>query len=115
MKEKDLQKHIVEYLRLKGYLVVKFPSVGIWKKETGSYIPQPQIGISDLLFWKSEPSGVVLLPLGRGTVRRYGAIEVKIKPRKPTQAQLDFGEQMKRAGGVFIVAYSLEDVVEAVG
>lgn len=97
MKESVIQKSIIDYLKLKGYLVVKFPSVGIYKKATDSYIPQPMRGVSDILFW------------GGG---RFGSIEVKAKKNKPTQAQLEFGVRMRSAGGMFMVAYSIDDVME---
>lgn len=126
MKERDLQHSIIEYLRLKNYLVVKFNSAGIYRKSTDSYIPQPQRGISDLLFWgmrdvhAHNKSGSPDMSTGlrptshqfaRG-VHIYGAIEVKVGKNKPTQAQLDFGTQMEKAGGIFILAYSLDAVMD---
>ena len=50
MKESDLQKAIIDYLRIKKFVVVKFPSVGIWRKDTQSYIKQPRRGVSDIDF-----------------------------------------------------------------
>jgi hypothetical protein len=38
------------------------------------------------------------------------AIECKIKPRKPTQYQLEFLEEIKRRGGYAVLAYDLSDV-----
>ena len=96
MREKDLQKQIIDYLRLVGFLVVKFNSTGIYKKSTGTYIPQPQKGITDLLFW------------GKG---KFGAIECKVKGNKLSPEQIRFGGQMTMHGGRFIVAYSLDDVM----
>ena len=97
--ENQLQKQIIDYLRLKEYLAVKFPSVGIYNKKTGSYIPMPQRGVSDILFWGHSI---------------FGAIECKMKPKKPTPEQLQFLEDMKYRDGMAIVAYSLDDVIEKI-
>lgn len=95
--EKDLQKSIIDYLTLKKYLVVKFSSVGIYKQKTGSYIPQRQRGVSDLL--ACSPTG------------RFIAIEVKIKRNRPTKEQLAFIQEVRKRGGIGFVAYSLDDVI----
>jgi hypothetical protein len=96
-KEKDLQKDILDYLRLMGYLAVKFPSVGIYNKKTGSYIPMPQRGVSDILFW------------GKG---KFGAIECKALGAKATDEQKAFLEEMRSKGGIDILAYDLDTVIK---
>lgn len=100
-KEKNLQKQITSYLRLKGCLVVKFNSTGIYNQKTGSYIPMPQKGVSDLLFWCGNC---------------YGAIEVKNPNHttKPSKDQLAFLEEMRQRGGVGLVAYDLNEVKEII-
>ncbi len=115
LKETDIQKSIIDYLELKGYLVVKVNNGGIYVKKTGRYIPPKAKGVSDLLFWRCRlrNDGRRTMPTREFPI--YGSIEVKRKPNKPTTEQLEWGEQMKHAGGVFIVAYSLDDVMEAMG
>ena len=98
LKEQDIQKGIMSYLELQGFLVVKFPSVGI-KKPDGSYIPMRQKGIADILFW------------GRGIA---GAIEVKKHGNKVTPEQSEFLEKMRDKGYIGMVAYSIDDVMEII-
>ena len=41
---------------------------------------------------------------------RFIAIEAKIKPNKTTQLQDDYLEEIRKRGGIAIVAYDLSDV-----
>ena len=43
---------------------------------------------------------------------RFIAIEVKIKPNKPTELQEQYLNEISKRGGIAIVAYSLEDVLQ---
>jgi len=75
-------------------------SVGIWDPVRRVYrksnSPFQRKGKSDILgIWKQRPL----------------AIEVKIKPNKPTEEQESFLDDFKNQGGIAIVAYRLEDVV----
>lgn len=97
MKESELQKSIKDYLQLKKYIVVKFPSVGIYKQKTQTYIPQSRRGISDLL--ACSPEG------------RFVAIEVKIKGNKASAEQLQFIDEVNKNGGLAFVAYDIDDVL----
>lgn len=99
MKERDIQKAIKDYLQLTGWLVIKFPSVGIWKQKTQSYIPQPQRGVADLLAWKKRHK-----PL---------AVEVKHKSQ-PSEEQVAWGKEFEKHGGIWILARSVEDVEEVI-
>ena len=102
MKESDLQKSIIDYLRLKKYVVVKFSSVGIYDKRSGTYIPQSQKGVSDLL--ACSPEG------------KFFAIEVKKdKYSKPSEYQLTFIESINKNNGVAFVAYDLDIVIKHCG
>lgn len=99
MKESDLQKSIKEYLELKKYIVVKFQSVGIYDSKRDIYRKLGKKGVSDLLACQPKTG-------------RFVAIEVKVKPNKPSQEQLDFLEEIKNRGGISVLAYSLEDVLQ---
>ena len=103
VKERDIQKTIFDYLRMKKILCFKHRNVGIFKKDTGSYIPLPfgEKGISDII--GCLPSGQFL------------AIEVKVKGNKPSPEQEAFILKVKAAGGKAFVAYSLEDVIRELG
>lgn len=97
MKEQQLQKIILDYLRLKRYVAIKFNSSGIYNKKTGKYIPQPQRGISDIL--ACSPKGEFL------------AIEVKVNHNKSSEEQILFIESIRKNSGKAIIAYSLDDII----
>lgn len=42
-------------------------------------------------------------------------VEIKVKPDKPSQGQLDKIERLRAAGDVVVVAYRVEDVMKALG
>jgi len=46
---------------------------------------------------------------------RFVAIETKAPGKKPSDAQKEFLREVEEAGGIAIVAYSPEDVIEALG
>lgn len=97
LREQDLQTVIKEYLQIKKYLVVKYPSIGTWVQARQQYIPIGKRGVSDLL---------VCSPTGQ-----FIAIEVKIKPNKPSDEQLEFIKEVKKRKGIGLVVYSLDDVI----
>ena len=97
-KESDIQRSILDYLAWKGYLAVKFSSVGIYNKKTEAYIPQRQRGVSDIL---------AVQPV----TGRFIAIECKTGSNAPSHEQAEFLENVKKKGGMAIVAYSLGDVM----
>ena len=97
-RERDIQNVIKTYLEVRGFLVVKYPSVGIWKQNTQSYIPLARRGVSDLL---------ACSPVGE-----FVGIEVKAGYNKPTEEQTDFIREVTKRKGIAFVAYSLEDVID---
>lgn len=99
--EQEIQKTIIDYLKLKKYVTFKHRNVGIFKQKTGSYIPLSfgEKGISDVI--ACSPKGT------------FVAVEVKKKGGKPSPDQLDFLERIKANGGIGILAYSLDDVLIA--
>lgn len=99
--EQAIQKGIIDYLKIKKYVVFKHRNVGIYKKATGSYIPLPdgEKGISDII--GCSPEG------------RFIAIEVKKPDGKPTQNQIDFIDKIKASGGIAFFAYSLAEAMES--
>lgn len=46
---------------------------------------------------------------------RFLAIECKIRPNKPTALQEAYLEEVRRRGGIAIVAYDLESVMKIFG
>lgn len=96
--ERDIQKAIIDYLKIKRFVVFKHQNVGI-KKPNGSYIPLPagDIGISDI---------IACSPLGE-----FVAIEVKRPGGVVSESQRAFIERVKLNGGIAFVAYSIDDVI----
>ena len=43
---------------------------------------------------------------------KFLAVECKIKPNKPTELQEQYLEEIRRRGGIALVAYSLDDITE---
>jgi penicillin-binding protein-related factor A (putative recombinase) len=100
MKESQIQKAILDYLHIKKYLVFKHRNVGIFKQDTGRYIPLAagEKGISDII--GCTPQG------------KFLAIEVKMPGKKPSPEQIEFLSKVERNNGVGFVAYSLDDVIQ---
>jgi len=101
MKESEIQKQILDYLKLKRCVVFKHRNVGIMKPN-GSYIPLAfgEKGISDI---------IGCLPDGR-----FLAIEVKQPKGKVSPEQQEFIQSVLRNKGIAFVARSLDDVMNQV-
>lgn len=100
--EQGIQKAIIDYLRLKKYVVFKANSTqfGIRNNKPFAF-PNPQKGVADII--------------SCSTKGRFVAIEVKKKGGRATEEQLEFLERVKANGGIGILAYSLDDVIGKVG
>ena len=100
MKEREIQKQILDYLHLKGYLAFKHRNVGIYKKSTNRYIPLAfgEKGIADIV--GCTHNGI------------FFAIEVKMPKKKPSLEQKEFLEKVHQQNGISILAHSLDDVVD---
>jgi len=97
-KEKEIQSAILSYLRLKKCVAVKVGSGAF--KIGDRFIKMGAIGVSDIIAC-CPPHG------------RYLAIEVKKQGRYPTPEQRVFLESIHKAGGIGIVARSIDDVEKA--
>ncbi len=95
--EKDIQKTILDFLKLKGLHANKINTVGI-KKPNGSFIPSQNVGMADII--------------GLTKSGRYFAIEVKRKGGKMTDAQRDFQLTVQANRGIGITATCLEDIID---
>lgn len=98
--EKEIQKAIIDLLRLKKYVVFKHHSTGftIQNGETRTFRYGDK-GISDII--ACSPSG------------RFVAIEVKKKGGKVSDEQLAFLASVRQRGGLALLAYSVDDVLAA--
>ncbi len=100
--EQEIQKEILDYLKLNHVLCFKHRNVGIFKRETNQYIPlaDGEKGIADIIGCTREG--------------RFIAIEVKIPGGIVSPYQLEFMEKVKKNEGIAIVAYSLDDVMKII-
>ncbi len=99
MKESALVQQIITYLNLRGHFVQRTNSGMIRiSNEQGRQrmIRLAHPGTSDVT--------------GCSKDGRFIAVEAKIKPNKPTQLQEDYLEQVRKRGGIALVAYDLTDV-----
>ena|SRR3990167_8183091 len=95
-KESDIQYTILEYLRMKKVFCYKSNNVGIFNKKTGSYIPSTVKGLPDIICVIDG---------------KYIGIEVKSKIGKQSEDQKNFQKNLIKAGGMYILAKSVEDIM----
>jgi hypothetical protein len=96
--EKGTQAAILDYLTLKRIFHWR-NNTGAFKPEHGGYVRYGAKGSPDIL--------AVLPPNGR-----LLGIEVKDVKGKLNDNQLAFKADLERAGGIYLVARSLDDVIE---
>ncbi len=94
--EKDIQKAIVEYLRLVGAVAIRVNSGAISGEHNGK---------KRFVRFNSEPGCSDIIACLAG---RFVAIEVKRPGKKATDAQTSFLDSVRQAGGVAFVADSVE-------
>lgn len=95
MCEKDLQNQVRIYLSDLGFIPFR-ANVGRFKSSDGRWVDigLPR-GFSDIFAVKDG---------------RVCFFEIKVKPNKPTAAQLNFLQAMRDVGCVAMVIYSIEDL-----
>jgi len=92
--EHELQSQILDLIRMRGGVATRVNSGGSITKR-GGHISLADKGTSDLICcFKGH----------------YLAIEVKCHPNMPTPEQILFGRMVNSAGGIFLVAYDIDDV-----
>ena len=97
--ESRVLRACLDYLRLRGHFVFRV-NCGAFKTDRGGYFKSTDIpGVSDIIGIAKD---------GRGL-----AVECKSDKGKLSELQKAFGEKYREAGGVFIVARSVEDLQEA--
>lgn len=86
--EAELKTAIKKYLRLTGWF--------IFHVQQGMY---SYPGIADMVAIKD---GITIW------------IETKVHPRKQSPGQIKFQNDVEQAGGIYILAYSIDDLIEKV-
>jgi hypothetical protein len=97
IKEQDIQKQLKEYLTLKGWMVIKNNTVGIFRQDTKRYIPNQSAGLADLTIIKK---GRVIM------------IEVKREGNVQSDNQIEFEKNWKAKGGEYWLIYNLDELIE---
>lgn len=101
-KEKDVEKSICDWLRIKGFFFWKQPSSGYFdttrrtfRKHTSPYV---RCGVPDIIVVKEG---------------KFIGLEVKSATGRQSTAQEDFERDLRIAGGVYFLVRSIEDVENA--
>lgn len=116
LKEREIQKLILDYLQARGIFA--------WRNNTGAFAGEHNgkkrfvrfgfPGVADILgIIRTEAE--VGSGIHRNTFGRFLSIEVKRPGGKQTDDQKAFQEAVERNGGIYILASSLEDVMEVLG
>lgn len=103
--EKHIQRQIIEYLSLKGYMFWR-NNTGAFKREDGHFYRFGQSGSPDIFVVKALPE---ICPPNEQYGQIYG-IEVKAPKGKQSPAQEEWQKRFEEAGGVYLVTRSLEDL-----
>lgn len=103
-KEQALVNAVIRYLGLRGFFV--------WRQNQGA-----MSGVHKGRKWFVRFAHVAGISdvIGIAPDGRFVAIECKIAPNKPTEEQKQFLREVARLGGIVLLAYSIDDVVEMVG
>jgi len=96
IKEKDIQKVILEYLKLRKIFAWRQNS-GAFKTDAGGFYWIGIIGAPDIFILRKS---IIY------------ACEVKNEKGKQSESQKAFQEQFEKAGGVYFIARTLEDVIK---
>ena len=98
--EAEIQKSILEYLKLRGYLC--------WRNNSGMWrTPNKNHGERVIRFGKVG-SGDILGMKKNGT---FFSVEVKAEGKNPTKEQSDFIEEVTKNFGLAFIARSVDDVI----
>jgi hypothetical protein len=98
VKESEIQKQILDYLALRHIFHYRNNS-GAFKREDGHFYRFGATGSPD----------IVCVINGQ-----YVGIEVKAPKGKQSEHQKAFQEELERAGGIYILAHSLDEVIAGV-
>lgn len=95
MRESDIQAAILQYLAMRRHFHFRC-NTGAYKTEHGSFIRFGSKGAADIFVCAK---GMMI------------GIEIKTASGKLSEDQEAFGQALKAAGGIYIVARSIDDVV----
>ena len=96
--EKFIEREILHYLRLSGWVAIKVRTSGRIVNGKVLSLPKDELGVSDII--ACDPDG------------RFHAIEVKNKVGRQSDYQRKFEENVKARGGRYVVLRSLDEAVQ---
>lgn len=99
--ENALSNSIIEYCFAKGHFAYRTNNMPRYdaKKEIFYRLPKhTPPGVPDIHVWLKGGGACV--------------IEAKVKPRKQSEGQVKFQENIEATGNLYILAYSLDDVMK---
>jgi len=99
--EGPLVKACLQYLGLRGIMA--------WRQNTGAFVGEHK-GKRRFVKFSVKGAGDIFAILPDG---RFWSIECKVKPNKPTYDQWSWMAQVDAAGGYTTVAYTVDDVMDA--
>jgi len=101
-KEKDIERSICDYLRIKGYFFWKQPSAGYFDPTRKTFrkhaSPYVKCGVPDIIVVKEG---------------QFIGLEVKSATGHQSLAQSDFERELRHAKGFYFLVRSIEDVQTA--
>ena len=98
-READVQRAILDYLTLRG--------IFRYRNTSGAFV-FPETATHKRRFSKA---GVVGAPSIVGVIKRqYVGIECKATKERQSENQKEFQKRLEDAGGLYILAYSIDDV-----
>lgn len=94
---------ICHYLEAKKYFFWRQSNTGVYRVDRNAYIPSPNSmrGIPDIFLIRSNGFGSVI----------YG-IEVKSATGQQSEFQKKFQQKLEASGGIYILARSVDDLIE---
>ena len=100
MTEQQTQSAILDLIRFRGGVATRVNS--------GSAVFKGSNGVTNVIRGAEKGTSDII-----GLYRAYYlAIEVKHGKNKPTPEQLEFGRQVRDAGGYFLVAWDVDDAIK---
>lgn len=93
--EKDIQKQVIDWLRINKWFVVKNNTTGIYVRSRDTYITNPSRGLADIVAIKE---GKVIM------------IEVKREHGIQSADQKEFQKKWEEHGGKYLLIHSLEEL-----
>lgn len=103
MRETELVKQCLEYLRLKG--------VFAWRNNSGMNVSEYK-GNKRVIRFGQPGAADILGVLGVMSLGRALAVECKIWPNKPSQLQANWLNNFTAHGGLAVVVWSLDDLMQ---